>query len=205
MQKINFQNLPNTTTPLNAQNMNAIQDNAETAIDAVDARVDELVSSKPQIATYGLSANTSMTTNTAVTIIPFDNLQSATSNSQFTLGNFTTTIGSGVGIVVPTGVTKLKVSSNVKFDNTSNITMDFVNYMWKYVNSDGSALTLSRTYSPSVASGKSTGCVAPPILVDVVAGDMIFIRAYKSSNASGSTATIGGGVSQTYITVETVE
>lgn len=29
MQKINFQNLPNTTTPVNASNLNAIQTNAE--------------------------------------------------------------------------------------------------------------------------------------------------------------------------------
>lgn len=158
-----------------------------------------------QIATYGLSANASMTTNSTVTIIPFNNLQSATSNSGFTLGNFTTTVGSGVGVVVPAGVSKIKVSSNVKFDNSSNVTMDFVNYMWKYNSSDGTALTLTRTYSPSVAGGKSTGCVASPILVDVVPGDMIFIRAYKSSSASGSTAVIGGGTSQTYITVESVE
>ena len=32
MQKINFQNLPNTTTPINATNLNAIQTNAENAI-----------------------------------------------------------------------------------------------------------------------------------------------------------------------------
>lgn len=32
MQKINFQDLPNTTTPINATNLNAMQTNAETAI-----------------------------------------------------------------------------------------------------------------------------------------------------------------------------
>lgn len=35
MQKINFQNLPNTTTPINATNLNAIQTNAENAINSV--------------------------------------------------------------------------------------------------------------------------------------------------------------------------
>ena len=35
MQKINFQNLPSTTTPINATNLNAIQTNAETAINNV--------------------------------------------------------------------------------------------------------------------------------------------------------------------------
>lgn len=32
MQKINFQNLPNTTTPVNATNLNNLQDNVEDAI-----------------------------------------------------------------------------------------------------------------------------------------------------------------------------
>lgn len=32
MQKINFQNLPNTTTPVNATNLNLLQTNVETAI-----------------------------------------------------------------------------------------------------------------------------------------------------------------------------
>ena len=38
MQKINFQNLPSTTTPINATNLNAIQTNAETAINDVAAQ-----------------------------------------------------------------------------------------------------------------------------------------------------------------------
>lgn len=36
MDKITFENLPRTTTPLNAENMNAIQTNAENAINAAD-------------------------------------------------------------------------------------------------------------------------------------------------------------------------
>ena len=44
MQKINFQNLPNTTTPINATNLNAIQTNAETAINAVESDVNGLLS-----------------------------------------------------------------------------------------------------------------------------------------------------------------
>jgi hypothetical protein len=35
MTKINFQNLPNTTTPVNATNLNALQTNVETAINGV--------------------------------------------------------------------------------------------------------------------------------------------------------------------------
>lgn len=35
MQKINFQNLPNTTTPVNATNMNQLQTNVENAINGI--------------------------------------------------------------------------------------------------------------------------------------------------------------------------
>lgn len=40
MQKINFQNLPSTTTPINATNLNAIQSNAEDAINDLSNYVD---------------------------------------------------------------------------------------------------------------------------------------------------------------------
>lgn len=39
MEKINFQDYPNTTTPVNATNLNAIQNNAETSINAVDTKI----------------------------------------------------------------------------------------------------------------------------------------------------------------------
>lgn len=35
MQKINFKNLPDTSTPLNATNLNQMQDNIESAIDSI--------------------------------------------------------------------------------------------------------------------------------------------------------------------------
>lgn len=43
MQKINFQNLPSTTTPINATNLNAIQSNAETAINDVAGDLSDYV------------------------------------------------------------------------------------------------------------------------------------------------------------------
>ena len=39
MQKINFQDLPSTTTPINATNLNAIQTNAEDAINTLDDKL----------------------------------------------------------------------------------------------------------------------------------------------------------------------
>jgi len=43
MQKINFQNLPSTATPINATNLNAIQTNVETAINDVAGDLSDYV------------------------------------------------------------------------------------------------------------------------------------------------------------------
>ena len=45
MQKINFQNLPSTSTPLNATNLNQMQDNIENAIDIVAGDIPTVVDS----------------------------------------------------------------------------------------------------------------------------------------------------------------
>ena len=44
MQKIEFKNLPDTTTPLSAENLNQLQDNVEDAIDNVSIDLDSQVS-----------------------------------------------------------------------------------------------------------------------------------------------------------------
>lgn len=44
MQKINFENLPSTNTPINATNLNAIQNNTESAINSVISTIASLIS-----------------------------------------------------------------------------------------------------------------------------------------------------------------
>lgn len=44
MQKIDFENYPSTATPINATNLNAIQDNTETAINSVISEITSLIS-----------------------------------------------------------------------------------------------------------------------------------------------------------------
>lgn len=46
MQKINFQNLPSTSTPINATNLNAIQSNAESAINDVAGDLSDYVNGR---------------------------------------------------------------------------------------------------------------------------------------------------------------
>ena len=60
MQKITFQNLPSTTTPINATNLNAIQTNAETAINGVASDLSNYVdgtTAMGSIKTTGVSIN----------------------------------------------------------------------------------------------------------------------------------------------------
>ena len=45
MQKINFKNLPDTSTPLSAENLNLLQDNIENAIDTVASDIPTVVDS----------------------------------------------------------------------------------------------------------------------------------------------------------------
>lgn len=43
MQKINFENKPDTSSPINASNLNALQDNIEDAIDEVDNKLPSII------------------------------------------------------------------------------------------------------------------------------------------------------------------
>ena len=54
MTKIEFKNLPDTSTPLSASNLNTLQDNVENAIDAVSAVVPTLDSSVSTSSTNGV-------------------------------------------------------------------------------------------------------------------------------------------------------
>lgn len=68
MQKINFQNLPNTTTPINATNLNAIQTNAETAINGVATDLTNYTNGTTamgSIKTTGVSINNTAVGNVA--------------------------------------------------------------------------------------------------------------------------------------------
>lgn len=72
MQKITFQNLPNTTTPINATNLNAIQTNAETAINDVAGDLTDYVNGTTamgDIKATGLTINTPTNESVGGTII----------------------------------------------------------------------------------------------------------------------------------------
>ena len=53
MQKINFKNLPDTSTPLNASTLNQMQDNIESAIEDVEDTIPTIVDDRIQNKVHG--------------------------------------------------------------------------------------------------------------------------------------------------------
>ncbi len=94
MEKINFENYPSTDYPINADNLNKLQNNVE------DAIMDNIIT-----ATF--SSNYTITTTATYEILPLDT--SIENNSIFTLQNYK--------IVIPAGVNKVKVSYKTHFNS----------------------------------------------------------------------------------------
>ena len=63
MQKINFENKPSTVSPINATNLNALQDNVEDAIDEVQTNVDNKQLNWVQVDWTGDETGGTITTN----------------------------------------------------------------------------------------------------------------------------------------------
>lgn len=63
MQKINFENKPSAVSPINATNLNALQDNVEDAIDEVQTSVDNKQLNWVQVDWTGDETGGTITTN----------------------------------------------------------------------------------------------------------------------------------------------
>lgn len=88
MQKINFKNKPSTDSPVNADNLNLLQDNVEEAIDIVDMKLDE-IKSTTLWENANLSNNFEAQT-ISLNLSNFDKIElifSEGQNSQFNIGN----------------------------------------------------------------------------------------------------------------------
>ena len=100
MNKINFQNLPNTTTPLNASNMNQLQTNVENAItEAVEQCAPEIITGYIDRKSYTVSQSW-----TAINLAPFDSYVSTTNKITLTSS----------GLKIGEGVSKILVSASCR-------------------------------------------------------------------------------------------
>ena len=88
MQKINFKNKPSTNSPINADNLNLLQDNVEDAIDLVDIKVDEV---KPTILWENANLSNNFEAQTiSLNLTNFDKIElifSEGQSYQFDIGN----------------------------------------------------------------------------------------------------------------------
>lgn len=184
------------TTPLSSHNLNIM-----------DAAIDKL---QPNAMTIQKNtSDTNMLTNSYYCNVSMEVLKSkvgdklihTTTNSQLS-GNPNNISCIKIG----TGVSKVKVSSNVQVSNnnaTSN--MFFTYFIHKFnpnVHTDGIGEVIARSMSPSIAKDTFVSISIPSVLCDVEEGDYIYVRVYKG--ISSGVATINGGV-RTYLTVEALE
>lgn len=100
MTKINFQNLPNTTTPVNADNLNDLQDNVETAINTKQNTVESglilsnamtTVSEEGAKKIYNLIFTKTYSTAPVVLVAYYNNNPATLGNINVSVGSITTT------------------------------------------------------------------------------------------------------------------
>lgn len=163
MEKINFKSKGEPgTIPINADNLNLMQDNTENAINE----------NKPSVITVGLNSNIEITGNTPIQL---DKILSNAGN-KFTLQNG--------GIKIGAGVSKIKVSGCLLEEvNPAGL---YGCYICKNEINLEHAINIGFNYIPVVNQMVKTTC--QPILVDVQEGDVIYLNAY--ANQSSFTATL---------------
>lgn len=163
MKKINFKSKGEPgAIPINADNLNLMQDNTENAINE----------NKPSVITVGLNSNIEITGNTPIQL---DKILSNAGN-KFTLQNG--------GIKIGAGVSKIKVSGCLLEEvNPAGL---YGCYICKNKINLAHAINIGFNYIPVVNQMVKTTC--QPILVDVQEGDVIYLNAY--ANQSSFTATL---------------
>ena len=102
MTKITFEDLPSTNTPINAYNLNAVQSNAETAINVVDTRVNGCL-------TDAKINNTSIVSNNVANIVT-EGVYNASTNKIATKNDIPTNANI-VDLIYPVGSIYLSVSA----------------------------------------------------------------------------------------------
>lgn len=95
MTKITFKDLPDTSTPLNANNLNTLQDNVENAIDTVAGDI-------PTIDSSVSTSSTNPVENQAITIYVDNEIQDAKDYTDAEVGKLQIT---GNGTIVPQELT----------------------------------------------------------------------------------------------------
>lgn len=164
MQKINFENKPDTTTPLTADILNEMQDNIEDAIDDVNSNLNTSIQKHIIQANLGTRTVYSGSNNDS----NFD--------STIVVGN--KLIASGNKIVIGSGVSKVRVSMNASFQSgNSGVSSISINVM-----KNGSSVGQSYAYNSNLDMYYYSTCVISDLILEVQEDDEISYRITVDKN-----------------------
>lgn len=164
MQKINFENKPDTTTPLTADILNEMQDNIEDAIDDVNSNLNTSIQKHIIQANLGTRTVYSGSNNDS----NFD--------STIVVGN--KLIASGNKIVIGSGVSKVRVSMNASFQSgNSGVSSILINVM-----KNGSSVGQSYAYNSNLDMYYYSTCVISDLILEVQEDDEISYRITVDKN-----------------------
>lgn len=187
MEKIIFENYPSTETPLNANNLNQLQDNVEEALSDLNEDIEESITeaTEKNIITASLEQNTSISITRAwiYNKIPLDN-EITNIGEKLTLSNNIVKIG--------TGVNHIKISGNIF---ARGIQGDLIGDIEK-----NSIETISIGYARTATTGQLIQVVFSPKIINVQENDEISLNIGSSATGTLETNAVG-----TYLTVEVVD
>lgn len=157
MNKINFENLPSTNTPLNANNLNQLQTNVENAInDQTEYKYIKATISSAQSISTG-------------SVVNLDTLDGDTTNGAITLSNKGFVIGSGISLVEVSGIIFCQ-----------SVVGNAGNYVWQLIKKNNSNIV----GNICIATSNFVSGVLPAVPVTVQQGDKITMVADSTASSA---------------------
>lgn len=188
MEKINWINGQAGGTPLSAENLNQMQDNIENAIGEVDEKYSRhIITAGPNTELTSITTRDQIIPLTSSTIVG-DKLQISATNNGIKVGN---------------GVSKVKISANVFYqDYDSSVAYVFPSVT---INDNRVAMSISsRDWGTNTLSYQSV--TISPFIIEVNENDVIKLTSGEiNPTQEGKIRGLRLGVLNTYITVEVIE
>lgn len=173
--KTNWQDLPNTTTPINASNLNKMEQGIYDANDK-------------NIITIGLNADTTTTSSSA-----YQNIDLSLTKE---VGKVGTKLSLSSGkVLIGAGVSKILVSGKIQTQGEGS--------QWGIAIRKNSSTALAENYEGTPGTSWSSS-VIPPIPANVTEGDIIKLSIYHNVANTTKTIRAYGGRG-TYLTVQAIE
>lgn len=188
MNKINFQNLPDTSTPLNASNMNQIQTNVETEITRLDSAIEQ--SKIPQIITAFINRKRYTKTQSWVSInlAPFDRVVKNTDRITVT----------STGLKIGAGISKILISAHCQGIDHSSFPGDIT---FTIIKNGTTAIRGAESYMTNQGSWCAHDIT--PLLIDCNESDIKendVLSIYMGGGATGTGELLGE-----YFTIQIIE